>query len=911
MKPPFAWLSVLYRWVTRLLPADHRERYAEEQTALFEQIWREERPAHRLAAGWWGVILVAQAVKAAAGAHLDALRSARAHRSATGRPKHPGRRLGSDLRYTWRSLVSSPWYAVTVVGITGLTLALAATTFAIVDGVLFKPLPYPAARQLFSLEGGFSGIPRTSSNVGAISPVELERWRQAAGDIPITGFRAQPWAGLGPSVHHSSAGVALVDEKFFDVIGVRPLVGGFTVEDFQTQVQPRIRPAVILHEVWQARFGGTSDVIGREIISDRAAGVGVRIVGVMPPGFVFPSTSADISFLAPFFVGTADRDNPRARVITEVIARVPEAVTPAALGARLLPELNVVAAMFPPRGQRPEGWSETGWRRQGPYDALHVEPLRETVGRQTRPLFQAVTASVLMLVVLACINISGLMAARALERDAQIGLRKALGASTWAIAQLWLLESTMLMVMGAIAGLAATPWLIWLSTELLPTEIVLLKPSEVDWRVVGFVSAATMLMAVTVSMAPLWRSHRLKRPLVAARETGVIRTPGRFAVISSQIAAAFGLTVVGVALVGSLLSVYAVDRPVRTDDILAFDAFFQGPGASMEVSPVRAERARRLIEALRTLPSVEGAAATAAQVLRGSGGMTWFQAPAGRTHPQGVNTWPVSEGFFELLEPQLVAGRLPTHAEQQSSAPVIVVSEHVARAYWPDRSPLGQSLIDEPTKVAYSVIGVVREVRWLAWDLESPVIYAPYTPVARAPWGTFFVRARGNTARLMDDIVQEFSRVDPNVRLSRASTLNEAFRSSVRLRRFQALLFGGFALAALAVVGTGILGLMAMSAARRTREMGIRYALGATPQSVIGLMLREQTLAVLVGLAAGALMATWALPFVQQYLYQLRPSDPRVWMAATGLILLTATAGILAPAMRASRADPLDSLRAS
>jgi predicted permease len=815
-----------------------------------------------------------------------------------------------DLRYIRRSLLSSPWYAGTVVCTTGMTLALAATTFAIVDGVLFKPLPYPAARQLFSLEGGFSGIPRTSRNVGAISPVELERWRQAAGDIPITGFRAQPWAGLGPSVDHSSAGVALVDEKFFDVIGVRPLIGGFTVEDFQTQVEPRIRPAVILHEVWQARFGGTSDVIGREIISDRSVGVGVRIVGVMPPGFVFPSTSSGVSFLAPFFVGSADRNNPRARVITGVIARLPESVTPVALEGRLSPELRVVAAIFPPRGQRPTGWSETGWRRQGPYDALHVEPLRETVGRQTRPLFQAVTASVLMLVVLACINISGLMAARALEHESQVGLRKALGASTWAIAQLWLLESTTLVVMGAIAGLAATPWLIWLSTELLPTEIVLLKSAEVDWRVVGFVSAATILMAVSVSMAPLRRSHRLK-PLVAARETGVVRTPGRFVLISSQIAAAFGLTVVGVALVGSLLSVYAVDLPVRTDDILAFDAFFQGPGASMEVSPVRAERARTLIEALRTLPSVEGAAATAAQVLRGSGGMTWFQPPAGRTHPQGVNTWPVSEGFFQLLEPHVVAGRLPTYAEQQSSAPLIVVSENVARAYWPDRSPLGQSLIDEPTKAAYSVVGVVREVRWLAWDMESPVIYAPYTPVARAPWATFFVRARGNNAQLMDDIVREFSRVDSNVRLSRASTLNEAFRSSVRLRRFQALLFGGFALAALAVVGTGILGLMAMSAARRTREMGIRYALGATPRSVIGLMLREQTLAVLVGLAAGTLIATWALPFVQQYLYQLRPSDPRVWMAATGLILLTATAGILAPAMRASRADPLNSLRAS
>jgi len=214
------------------------------------------------------------------------------------------------------------------------------------------------------------------------------------------------------------------------------------------------------------------------------------------------------------------------------------------------------------------------------------------------------------------------------------------------------------------------------------------------------------------------------------------------------------------------------------------------------------------------------------------------------------------------------------------------------------------------SKAVFTVIGVVKDVRWLAWDLESPIIYAPYASVARYPWLTYFIRTDENTGRVIDDAIKAIEQTDRLARPNRAGTLDGIFRESVSLRRFQSWLFGGFAAAALVVVGVGIFGLLAMSTARRTREVGIRCALGATPNSVAALILREQAVAVVAGLVAGGAVAAWAVGFVKGYLYELTVTDPRIWLSAVGLILVTALVGALIPAVRASRVDPLKALRA-
>ena len=900
-------LIALYEWTTWLMPASHREQYGSDQVRLFEQVWLEECPSGRFTRVWWTAGLLVRSVFAAVGMWWDRWRHARVAHGSQG---SGGGSMGSDFRFTARSVKASPWYAAAVVGVVAVTVALATTTFAIVDGVLFRPLPYPDAGALFAIEPEFATVPKpaTKGNESfaySASELDISNWQASAPDVSITGFRAQPWMGLGAGVNDSTAGLALVQANFFDVVGVSPLIGGFSPDDFKAQA--KVQPAIISYDAWMSRFDGDRTAIGHQIITNQVLGAGIRIVGVMPKGFTFPSSRTDVTFISPFVSDPKTRGNPAVRQLTEVIARVRSGTSPAALIERLRNGVAATAAVFPAQGTKPSGWSDNAWRRQGPYDAIKMEPLSESLGRQSRPLFLAVFAAVVLLVAIAASNVASLMSARALERQREIDVRRALGAAGWSLARLWTIEAAALVGLGGFIGAISAPVLIGVMVQLLP-DIVLVKPPQLDLRVAGFVLLTLALMVLLVAVAPIRRSLAL----AGTRSRGGterVRTPGRLIVIGSQVGVAFVLTVVGACLVGSLMTVYAKEQPIQVAGVVTVDVMFQGPGATMAVSPERAQREQLLRARLAQVPGVTAVGATGAQVLKTGGAMPEFEPPAGTKIPENQDTWAVSEGFYDVIAPQVVAGRLPTGDELRTAAPLLVVSERVAQSYWPGRSALGETLIHWQSKAAYTVIGVVRDVRWLAWDMESPIIYAPYASASRAPWLTFFIRTNANTGRVTRDVIKAIEETDHLARPRRAGTLDSIFRESVSLRRFQSWLFGGFAAAALIVVGVGIFGLLAMSTARRTKEVGIRCALGATPHSVARLILREQTVAVVAGLAVGGAVAAWAVGFVKSYLYELTVTDPRIWLSALALILATALVGAFIPAWRASRIDPLKALR--
>jgi ABC-type antimicrobial peptide transport system permease subunit len=263
------------------------------------------------------------------------------------------------------------------------------------------------------------------------------------------------------------------------------------------------------------------------------------------------------------------------------------------------------------------------------------------------------------------------------------------------------------------------------------------------------------------------------------------------------------------------------------------------------------------------------------------------------------------------LQPGLVAGRLPTDEELTSGSPVAVLSETLARIYWPNETPLGKTIGGHWDDQPYEVVGVVRDVPWLAWDTATPTAYGPYAPLSFSlSTITLFIDAGDRPSQVTRAVLAELETMTPSVNARRAGSLIDIFAETVNARRFRSWLFGGFAAAALVVVGVGILGLLAMSTARRTREVGIRQALGATPGSIVRLFVREQMRPVLAGLALGAIVAAWAVGFVESYLFGVTTTDPRVWGAAIVLILVTAGAGALIPSMRASTTDPTISLRA-
>lgn len=826
--------------------------------------------------------------------------------------------FGGDVRYALRSLRRSPWYAATVIGVIALGMTLATTVFAVVDGVLFKPLPYPDVDRLVAIETGFNNLPSaTRSTPSWIRPrpgngasvQDIISWQAAAPEAAITGIR-EVIPGMGEGLNETSFSVGLVQRNFFETIGVPPMVGGLAASDFDHE--DLVRPVVITFELWQSRFHGANDMVGRTFISEPTTGRGFRVAGVMPRGFVFPSARAAVNFIAPYVPSSLDRSDPTRRWIHQIIARLPQGMSMAALRARVERGMAATAAAVPTK-PRPPGWSDRGWRMQGPFDHADVVPLASDLGVVERPLFQAIFLAALVLLALGGLNVSGLMAARGLDRARELSLRRALGATGFGLARLLFLEALVPIVAASAIGLALAVPLLRLGVRLLPEDLVLLKPQmapAIDARVVMFVVLSAIVLAVPTTIWPIRRALGVGAVPLDGGSRGSTRSRsiGRAVVIVSQVAAALVLTMGGALLVTSIMAVYAHTPAMRTEGVVVLRESMQGDAGAM--GP--AGRAAHLIETLRRVPGIDGVALSDGQVLEGGGGVPGWPAPAGTTSRLEVVSQLVTPDFYRVLEPQLVMGRFPTDAELESDAPVIVVSESVARAYWPSASPLGQNLTyrrgnhQEPV----GVVGVVRDIRWNYWDAEVGAVYGPYARLSGSSSLTVFIRTRKSAAEITARAIQAIAAADPLIRTTRSGTLDELFADTVRPRRFKAWLFGSFAAAALVVVGAGILGLIAMSTARRTREMGIRLALGSTRERLVGLLLREQLFNIVSGVAAGSLVSAWAVRFVRAFLYEITPYDPRVWAAAIAVIVATTAIGTLIPSWRASRTDPVEALRA-
>jgi predicted permease len=528
----------------------------------------------------------------------------------------------------------------------------------------------------------------------------------------------------------------------------------------------------------------------------------------------------------------------------------------------------------------------------------------------------AVFASAIVLVLLGALNASALLAARAVDRDREFRMRRALGASRLAAGRMVVVEVVLLFALAASLAVLLAPPLLRFALPLLPTEITLLKPwgaDSFDWRVPAFTALLALAFALQAALWPMSRAMRAAPSSAGtAGRTSEQRHRGRSLVVAMQVGGAFAVTVVGALLVGSLLSVYGQGLSIRTDGVVVVEASLSESGGS--TASERAARAAQVMDRLREVPGVRNVALVAGQALVGPApdtawGFFYLEEPAvpglGLSQPY---THAVAGDYYRILQPEVVAGRAPTEGELASAAPVALVSESLARAQWPDENPIGRTLRGRD-RAPFEIIGVVRDVPWISWDGHSRMAYGPYGALpGRSSTVTLFIDGGGRPG-VTRDVLDALGDTTPTVGIRRAGNLIDVFVDTVRARRFRSWLFGGFAAAALLVVGVGILGLLAMSTARRTREIGIRQALGATPGSIARLFVREQMRPVFAGLAIGAIVSAWAVGFVESYLFGVTTTDARVWGAAVTLILVTAGAGALIPSLRASTTDPTIALR--
>jgi predicted permease len=805
---------------------------------------------------------------------------------------------GPELRRAARSLRRTPWYAATITGVVALTIALASTVFAVIDGVLFKPLPYPEADRLFAIQPGFQDP--SARGTPSVSPRELEAWQAAMPDVQFTGFDRSPAAMIeGPN--DPELGLALVQPDFFAVLGVVPLAGGLHAADFaRASGWPRL---VISYELWQQRFGGDPDIVGRDVDADPRIGR-LQIAGVMPRDFVLPDRSKAHVLTAP--AGLAN--SPTSRSLT-VLARAPQGIGAEALRDRLEVVMGSLAEGQPV--------APDGRRFLGPFDRATVVPLETWMTERSAPLFRALAAAVIGLILIASLNVSGLTAARVVDRARDIALRRAVGARSTDIAREHLIGQAVLFSTGTALGLALAVPMLKTSLVLLPDDLHLLKTPAVDARVIALTAAAMAVSLILSSIWPLQRAvrvHRNSLGVVSGSATPRTRSVGRFLVVSGQVAGALVLVVAGALLVGSLMRVQANEIGFSADRRLAVIdlALIGAPGRIGGAHPDVAGQLARFLDDVRSVPGVAAAGAAEANVLERSS----FEAVALRSanlhqaHAVGV---PVTPGFFRSAGLHLLEGRLPTDDELRTGAPLAVISRRYAAAGWPDMSALGQELsvsLGTRSWPPHTVLGVVEDVRFRGWDLDADTeAFVPHSSLYSSRTAAVFVRAQGSAERLIPDLLRLAERHGPALRVARAAPAADMLADTIRPRRLQSWLFGSFAAAALAITGVGLLGLVASAAARRTREVGVRMALGATRSRLVRQLVREQLAGVSVGLAAGSLLAIWTAPLLRSYLYELSAYDLRVWTAALLAVALTALAGALIPSLRASQVDPVQALR--
>lgn len=781
-------------------------------------------------------------------------------------PKVP-RAQWRDLRLTLRTLSRAPWFSGACLGTVALSIALASTVFAIVDGVLFKPLPFPNANEL-ALLGRAEGNPTRRG--ASFTAADLDAWRQADERLAISAFVIN--FGIGPiageEVTPDTTWAALVDRAFFDVVGMRPLVGGFSEGDYRRPFaggQLSAHPAVISHRLWrrvQPQGGLRRDLIH---VGDGT----IQVVGVLSPDFVFPSAFARTvpDVLLPFTV-TADRRN------LQGILRRPAEVSVTMIADRL-------------RG-------------------AVIEPVDAALGLRERHTFRMVFSAVILIVMLASLNVAALLAARGRDRASELAVRAALGASTGRLIQLMLLEALTLAVIGATLGVVAARSLLGLALALLPTGYLLVKPPAIDLRVVAF---AMLSSTMTLMAFATWPAVRAARSVVfrGIREHGSTPSSARFwrrLALTGQ--SALGLLVV---LSGTLL-VAGFTRLWREDV-----GFERAGRALVEVTARAIQDSARHVAALDDavkiasgVPGVEDVSSLSGPFLRNAIAGSAFATPPDASDVI-VQDIPVAGRFFETAGIRLVSGRFPTREELEGGRPIAVVSDTVARAFWPDREPLGQVLSGRDASII--VVGVVADIRVVGLEerQKTAEIYFPMRLAGAQRDRVLLIRTTDDGNQVARRAAAAIARERPDLIVTRAESMNTALSTTVKARQFQSLAFGVFAAATIALLAVGTFGIVAMHTAGRRREIGVRIALGASAPGVRRLILFESLLPVFAGVVFGSVVASWTTGLLGSLVYGVGPYDLRLWAAAAACVVGTAALAAWAPALRASRIDPQTVLR--
>jgi macrolide transport system ATP-binding/permease protein len=800
-----------------------------------------------------------------------------------------------DFRYAVRGFRQRPGFTAAIVMTLGLAIGATTTIFSWMDALVLNPLP---------------GVPRASELVlvrfATPSRTDLSFSYPNYRDVRD----AAPAALRGIAVKNMMATTVRIDDgapervwievasgNLFDVLGVGALHGRVLQPEDERERRP---VAVISHALWTTRFQGDAGIVGRGVSVN---GVPLTVVGVAPEAFrgAMGGLAMDLWLpitLHPQLTGR-DVTEGRGNGFLTAIARLAPGATAA--------EADTAVRVISDRMVADELINEH-WR-------LRVAPLSEDGAAMVlMPVVSVLMALVVLVLLIACANVSGLLLARAVARQHELAVRTALGAGRWRLVRQLLLESILLAAAGGLAGVLLAQWTSrGLGALLPPLPYPILIDATVNLRVLGFSLVVVAVATVLFGLVPALQGSRTRLLHAVRASRASSSTPGRArlrsALVVAQVALALVLLVCAGLFLRTLSNAYDVDPGfTRRHAVLA----------SFDLSALRLDEIKgralldRILERVDALPGVERASASTFVPLSIGGGSDTSPAIEGYTRADGeevvVYYGMVAPGYFDTLGIPLVAGRAIDDRDRATSAPVVIINETMARRYWAGRDPLGGRL-RSGTEWA-TVIGVARDGKY-GQLVEAPrsVMYFPIQQVYRsAP--VLQVATTGPAGVAIDGVRRAVAEVAPDLALYDVRTLEEHLRMSVAIPRMAALLLGIFGGLALLLSAVGLSGVIAFSVSQRTQEIGVRMALGADRGRVLRSVLGQGARLAAFGVALGLAGAALATPLLDSLLVNVSPTDPLTFAATAAGLMLVALLAAWIPARRAAGLDPVNALRA-
>jgi predicted permease len=799
--------------------------------------------------------------------------------------------LTQDVRYAARTLRRAPAFTLTAVLLSALGIGATTAAVGVADHVLLRPLPFAEPDRLVRFWQEDTGA--GGSNV--LSPGNYRDLVEASTSFEAVAAytpRSANLVGTGAPVRLEGF---LATGDLFDVLGVAPIVGRtFSGDDARATSSPVV---VLAHRTWTALFQADPALVGQTLVLDGRAHT---VIGVMPRDFLFPDRATE--YWAPLTLNPGDYED-RSNTFLWTVARLKPGRTLAQADAELGAVAQELERRFPRENERL---------------GVLTEGLRGTLTAANRTMVAAVVVAAACLLLIAGTNLAGLLVSRSLSRQREFAVRAAIGAGRERLVRQMLTESFLLALIGGACGVALAIVSTPLLARLVPTSLPIAETPSADIR---FVALAVVLSVLTALVFGAWPARRSTRggfeALKQSSRTGSSRRAEvtRAALVVTQVAVSVVLLVSAGLLAQALWRVQSRDPGFVADNVLTLRTALPWP--KYGPTPARDTFYQRVLTEIRALPGVEQAGYITGLPMAVSA-LIWDTTPEGGVPVEAgltrVGLRMVTPGYFDALRIPLREGRDISVSDTREAPFVAVVSESYAKRFWPGRSAIGRRF-----NVAFfdrTIVGVAADVRVRGLERNSePQVYLPSGQVPdfwllNSPPKDLAVRITGEPLAALPAIRDIIHRADPEQPISHIRLLSEVVNEQTAPRQVQLRVLGAFAAAAVLLAAVGLYGLLAFAVSQRTREIGLRMALGATPASMVALVMKRGSLLAATGAGVGVAAAYAAGRWMESLLAGVRPHDFVVFGFAVGLTVVIAVAGTLLPAVRAARVSPLTATRA-